>query len=215
MARPRAPGQQLDLDLDGGIAPRVEHLAPDDLDDRAHRRRSLRLGRRPRTVGSVAGVTVSLTRPSRPGLPTFNPLAPGFAADPYRQYRELVRPQPGPAEHLRPVDALPLRRLRPVPPRSVAERGGHERRGREPPGRAPRAGLRRAGAAGHPQHPQHRPSRPHPHPGDRPEGLHPASHRAAHAPRAGAGRPMRSTAWWRGATGSRSSPTSPSRFPSR
>ena len=27
---------QLDLDLDGGIAPRVEHLTPDHLDDRAH-----------------------------------------------------------------------------------------------------------------------------------------------------------------------------------
>ena len=28
------------------------------------------------------------------GLPTFNPLAPGFAADPYRQYRELVAHNP-------------------------------------------------------------------------------------------------------------------------
>ena len=35
---PARAREQLDLDLDGGVAPRVEDLAPDDLDDRAHRR---------------------------------------------------------------------------------------------------------------------------------------------------------------------------------
>ena len=36
MARPAAPGVEDDLDLDGGVAPGVEHLAPDDVLDGAH-----------------------------------------------------------------------------------------------------------------------------------------------------------------------------------
>ena len=36
MARPRGAGVEHDLDLDGGVAPRVEDLAADDVLDGAH-----------------------------------------------------------------------------------------------------------------------------------------------------------------------------------
>ena len=72
-------------------------------------------------------------------LPTFNPFEPGFAEDPVpASTASSCATQPGAAEPARPVDALPLRRLRPVPARPVAERGGPQRRAAS----NPRAELR-------------------------------------------------------------------------
>ena len=127
---------------------------------------------------------MSLYRPARADLPTFNPFEPGLRRRPV----PAVPPsssshEPGPADAVRPVGALPLRRrvrLLRDPTLSVEDRSVV---GRQPAGRAAGAGPRRPAAAGHPQHPQPRPARPHPHPRARPAGVHARGRSSSSTPR--------------------------------
>ena len=98
-ARPARAREQLDLDLDGGVAPGVEDLAPDDLDDRAHACSSVS-DVAPWPVATVADVT-SEPNPTGRGLP-LQPVRARLRRRPVPAVRASSAPtQPGAAEPAR------------------------------------------------------------------------------------------------------------------
>ena len=79
------------------------------------------------TVGSVADVTGDPNPTESAGLPTFNPLAPGFAADPYRQYRGERWPATRCTRACSGRGCSSATTTAPDPARPDAERGGRAR----------------------------------------------------------------------------------------